>query len=303
MAMTDYPNGIARPLIFGEVLFDCFPDGSKVLGGAPFNVAWHLQGFGISPLLLTCIGDDADGHDVLQQMRSWGMDTRGVQQNRAYPTGAVTITWHGNHHQFHIAPNQAYDHIDHDDTIDALRECKISHLYHGTLAARSPVSRATLQWLRQNFHQSTFIDINLRTPWWKADDVCQLMQGADWLKLNDDELREFVPGHTAPGPAAAQLAKQHRINNLVVTLGSRGALLLHNGKQYEYTAPKIDRLVDTVGAGDAFSAVLLLGLIRHWDARQLLGNAAEFAAAICTRRGATVTNKSFYEEFINRWEG
>lgn len=302
MAKADYSNGNARPLIFGEVLYDCFPDGSRVLGGAPFNVAWHLQGFGLSPVLLTCVGADADGHSVLQQMTHWGMDTRAVQTNNAYPTGTVAITWHGDHHRFHIAPDQAYDHIDIETARAAVSACDLSLLYHGTLAARSNASHRVLQWLRHESHLLTFIDINLRAPWWQADTVRELIQGADWLKLNNDELREFVAGDAEPGYAAAQLAKKHHIDNLIVTLGERGAMLLHGSQQHICMAPKIDRLTDTVGAGDAFSAVVILGLSRHWSAQRMLANATEFAAAICMRRGATVADPKFYEEFINHWE-
>lgn len=302
MAKTDCSHDSTRPLIFGEVLYDCFPDGRKVLGGAPFNVAWHLQGFGLSPLFLTCIGDDANGHGALQQMADWGMDTRAVQKSAVYPTGTVAITWHGDYHRFHIAPDQAYDHIDREKARMALSDDNLSLLYHGTLAARSAASCDTLHWLRHELHLPTFIDINLRAPWWRAEEVRALIQDADWLKLNDDELREFVTGTTEAECAARQLARQHHITHLLVTMGADGALLLHGDQHHWSAAAKVDRLVDTVGAGDAFSAVIMLGLTRRWHAQKMLRSATEFAAAICMQRGATVSDPIFYEEFINRWE-
>lgn len=293
----------ARPLIFGEVLYDCFPDGTRVLGGAPFNVAWHLQGFGLCPLLLTRVGQDAAGIGVLEQMKNWGMDTGAIQHDATHPTGTVTISLHGDRHSFQIAAEQAYDYIDRNAAAAALHGQSISMLYHGTLAARSAVSGTTLQWLRHEQRLPTFIDINLRAPWWQHKGVSALMLEANWAKLNDDELLELTAADSGLEIAAQQLAVQHRIDHLVVTMGAKGSFLLHGNVVYGCPAPSVTRLVDTVGAGDAFSAVILLGLNRQWELSQTLRNAAEFAAAICTRRGATVADHTFYEEFINRWEG
>jgi fructokinase len=80
-----------RPVVVGEVLFDVFPDDDRILGGAPFNVAWHLQAFGLDPLLITRIGDDADGTAVVDAMSSWGMDLSGVQTDAGAPTGEVRV--------------------------------------------------------------------------------------------------------------------------------------------------------------------------------------------------------------------
>jgi fructokinase len=302
MAETAHTRDTARPLIFGEVLHDCFPDGARVLGGAPFNVAWHLQGFGLSPLLLTRIGQDVDGAAVLERMTDWGMDTRAVQHDATHPTGTVAITLHNDRHSFHIATAQAYDYIDHDSAAAALHGANIGLLYHGTLAARSTVSAATLHRLRHEQQIPTFVDINLRAPWWQLEQVRALIQGAAWAKLNDEELRQFGLPDAATAMAAQRLAAQHQIDHLIVTLGAHGALLLHDDVVYDCPAVPPGRLVDTVGAGDAFSAVMLLGLVRHWGPAQSLRRAAEFAAAICTRRGATVAEHAFYEEFSNHWE-
>ncbi len=101
-----------RPLIFGEVLFDVMPDGTRVLGGAPFNVAWHLEAFGLRPLMITRVGVDESGDEVLTAMASWGMDTSGVQRDDTYPTGRVEVDLDDGEPTFHILPDQAYDHLD-----------------------------------------------------------------------------------------------------------------------------------------------------------------------------------------------
>jgi len=302
MAKHEHTSTAPRPLIFGEVLYDCFPDGSRVLGGAPFNVAWHLRGFGLDPLLLSAVGDDAPGQDVLRRMRDWGMDTAGVQTIGTHPTGTVAITLHGGQHTFHIAAAQAYDHIAMAQAAQAVRGHHIGPLYHGTLAARDNTSRATLHRLRRELHCPVFVDINLRAPWWQPQDVLDFIQNTAWTKLNDDELYEFVPDDVAIESAAKYLAKRHHIDNLLVTRGAQGALLLRGDALFNCIAPEVAQIVDSVGAGDAFSAVFLLGLARHWPPQRILRNAAEFAAAICGRRGAIVGERKFYEDFIQHWE-
>ena len=99
------------PVLFGEVLFDRFPSGDVVLGGAPFNVAWHLQAFGLAPLFLSRVGDDDLGREVLSAMRSWGMETFGVQVDSEHPTGAVEVRIADDEPSYEILPEQAYDYI------------------------------------------------------------------------------------------------------------------------------------------------------------------------------------------------
>ena len=106
-----------RPLIVGEVLFDVMPGGTRVLGGAPFNVAWHLEAFGLRPLLITRVGVDESGDEVLAAMASWGMDTSAVQRDDAHPTGRVQVELEGGEPTFQILPNQAYDHLDRDQAL------------------------------------------------------------------------------------------------------------------------------------------------------------------------------------------
>ena len=101
-----YPPA-GRPAVFGEVLFDRFEDGSSVLGGAPFNVVWHLQGFGLEPLLISRVGNDRLGEQVIAAMESWGMDTRGIQFDKDHPTGTVNVTLNNGQPTFDIVPERA----------------------------------------------------------------------------------------------------------------------------------------------------------------------------------------------------
>ncbi|MDK2873302.1 MAG: fructokinase [Desulfomicrobiaceae bacterium] len=145
-----------RPILFGEALFDCFPDGKRILGGAPFNVAWHLTGLGNAPLFITRVGSDAPGMEVRRAMEDWGMDTRGVQVDPTLPTGSVRITFVHGEPQYDILAHQAYDAIDDPLLPDTLRP---AFLYHGSLAVRGAgqtSSRATLQTLVQKLRAPSF---------------------------------------------------------------------------------------------------------------------------------------------------
>lgn len=296
--------GNKRPLIFGEVLYDCFPDGSRILGGAPFNVAWHLRGFGLNPLLLTRIGADGAGAEALDRITTWGLDTSAVQRDPLYPTGTVAITMDGDQHRFHIVATQAYDYIDRAAAAAAIVPKEVGFLYHGTLALRNSDSRATLCWLRHEVGLPTFIDINLREPWWRPEELAEWLQDACWVKLNDEELAALVPAISDPVEAAKWLGARYRIGGLVVTQGAKGALLLDDDRQvYACPAPPLSKseVVDTVGAGDVFTAVMLRGLARGWSKSRILDDAVAFAAAICRRRGATVFDRNFYRRLIENW--
>lgn len=303
MERATHSPRIGRPLIFGEVLFDCFPGDLEVMGGAPFNVAWHLAGFGANPLFISRIGHDDRGESVLAHMREWGMDCSGVQSDPAAPTGQVRIDLRGTEHSFDILPDQAYDRIEVEAALAASASAAPALLYCGSLITRAPVARATLSVLRETTAVPTFVDINLRSPWWDAARVDMQMHWATWLKLNDDEFR-ILRGVAAAEPVteeqAARLRADYGIDWVILTRGATGAAYIgdeiHRGQP-----PKLERLVDTVGAGDAFSAVTILGLLRGWPMPLTLERALAFAARICAQRGATAPDADLYTGLRQEW--
>jgi len=289
-----------RPVIYGEVLFDAFPDGREVLGGAPFNVARHLQGFGMNPLFISRIGDDHRGEQVRLAMRQWDMDTSGLQLDSRYPTGTVQIAMQGTQHTFDILPQQAYDHIDANQALPLVRPEETALLYFGSLIEREPVSRNTLQQLRQR-PIPLFSDVNLRAPWWTAEAVAKLLRGVNWVKLNDEELVALGYGGELES-AAQKMCAQYGFELLVVTRGEAGALFVTEEKVLQGEPVPVETLVDTVGAGDAFSSVVLLGLMRGWPMHDTLHRALAFAAHLCEVRGAVLTDKDYYETCFLQWE-
>lgn len=299
---THSPRG-GRPLIFGEVLFDCFPGGQEIMGGAPFNVAWHLAGLGANPLFISRVGHDERGEAVLEGMRDWGMDLAGIQIDTLAPTGQVQIALQGTEHSFNILPDQAYDQIATEAALDVSAGLTPALLYCGSLITRNPIAHNTLIALRSASAVPTFVDINLRAPWWEAARVEELMRSATWLKINDDELQTLrgkVSSVAESEVQAAQLRAEFGIEWLILTRGADGAVYIgeeiHRGKP-----PAITQLVDTIGAGDAFSAVTILGLLQGWTMPLTLTRALEFAARICTQRGATLPDRALYADLRRAW--
>lgn len=295
-----------RPVIFGEVLFDHFPDGSRVLGGAPFNVAWHLRGFGANPLVVSAVGDDEQGREVLERMTSWDLMTHGVQTDPEHPTGRVTATIVDGENRYEIAPDQAWDFIRPDPAIRAAAEEPAGLVYHGTLALRSEQSWDTIKTLRERTEAPAFVDINLREPWWTRDKVEWCLSSGNWVKLNDAELAELTSKPTDSfeqcRDVAMALARQHEIECIIVTRGAQGSLSVLRGEQvFEGASASATHVVDTVGAGDAFSSVVCLGLLQGWNHQTTLDRAAAFAADLCTIRGATTTDFALYERHLTEW--
>jgi len=286
-------------VIFGEVLFDHFPDGSRVLGGAPFNVAWHLQAFGLSPLFISRVGDYAPGREIIRLMEEWGMDSRAVRIDSAHPTGSVRVRIVDGEPHYDIVVDSAYDFID-AQALVGLETAGI--LYHGTLALRNPVSCSALAAIKARHLGRVFVDVNLRSPWWQRDRVSAWVRDADWVKLNQTELSELCPEQTGLEADMRLLAEKSGLDALIVTRGAQGAGALGHERQWLTVKPAVNLpLVDTVGAGDAFAAVLLLGFNKGWPLATTLERAQAFAGAIVGRRGATVNDRAFYSAFRRQW--
>lgn len=295
-----------RPVIFGEVLFDRFEDGTSVLGGAPFNAAWHLQGLGLRPLFISRVGDDADGADVLRTMEAWGMDTRGVQVDPEHPTGVVQVALEAGQPTFDILPERAYDYIDGEAAGALLASEDCALLYHGTLITRGAASRAALAAQKEALALPVFVDVNLRPPWWDAATLEQALAQARWAKLNEHELasalRREAIARADLEPAAQALCTELGLDLLVVTLGGAGACMVHAGGCQCGAPVPVAGMMDTVGAGDAFSAVTILGLVQSWPYPQILSRALGFASAVCAIRGATTTDRGLYSEQQDQWK-
>lgn len=292
------------PLIFGEILFDRFPDGAEVLGGAPFNVAWNLRALGFGPRLISRIGRDAAGRRILEALESWDLDAAGVQLDRRRPTGSVRVLEESDGPAYEIAPGQAWDRMDPLPAGATAEGGGAVWLYHGTLALRDRVSRAAWDRVRGQANVR-FVDLNLRDPWWDRDTVEACLAGAHHVKLNEDELVRIggsASRERDPRRLGRRLSDRFGIGTMIVTRGDQGAFLLREGRPLlEVPAREPARVVDTVGAGDAFSAVALAGLHLGWTDETLLRRASAFAGTVCGFRGATTFDRAPYRATLAAW--
>ncbi len=280
-------------MVFGEVLYDCFPDGSVVLGGAPFNVAWHLQALGDQPQFISRIGHDTLGDGIAQAMVEWGMDLQSLQRDVEHETGKVDITLVDGDPEYRIKPDCAYDFIDWESL--SLPD-QSTVLYHGSLALRNPVSRSALDYLASAKNISIFLDVNLRSPWWHAEEVSAWLQRSRWAKLNEHELQQLGERSGNLHQDMAVFQQHYGLELLVVTQGEKGALVRESsGKIVSVIPDKTEKVVDTVGAGDAFTAVFLHGLLHQWPHQQTLNQAQQFASQIVARRGAIPKERDLYQ--------
>jgi fructokinase len=304
-----------RILIFGETLLDDF-GARQVVGGAPFNVARNLAAFGQPQIMVTRVGQDPAGEAVRNEFTRFSMSPEGVQSDPARPTGRVHVTHGGDGQpQYEILPDQAYDHIEGVLALDALRAFSPDTIYFGTLAQRSPLSCHALAALLDASPAERFLDLNLREGWVDESIVFTSLQQAHILKVNEQELQALFSWycHTCPGTEkmdcvvleseCRSLMHNFSLKGMLVTLGARGAMYF--GAESEavrnlHTYPPAT-LVDTVGAGDAFSAVFLLGRTHGWDTATTLARANEFAGAICGIAGAVPQDLGFYEPWRKAW--
>lgn len=284
--------------VFGEVLFDVFSPQQRVMGGAPFNVAWHLNAFGASPHLISRVGEDDDGDHIRAVMQQHDFDTSGIQTDTLHPTGKVNVLIEDDEPEYDIVFPSAFDFIEDEPEMESM-----SFLYHGSLALRHQVSEEALNALYAKKPGTVFLDVNLRAPWWKAEKVTQYMQKADWLKLNTDELDLLQPSQQSITQRVRSMIDSYQLSGLVLTNGGEGASVFSSLSDDVHTVKpeQNNSVVDTVGAGDAFTAVFIFGMLNQWPVPDTLDRAQQFASRIVQQRGAIITDKTVYSDFLKHW--
>jgi len=304
-----------RVLVFGEALLDDF-GAEQVVGGAPFNVARNLAAFGQPQVMITRVGQDPGGEVLRNEFARFRMSPEGIQSDPARPTGRVRVTRgaDGGAH-YDILPEQAYDHIEGVLALDVLRAFAPDMIYFGTLAQRAPISHHAIAALLDASTALRFFDLNLRAGWVDESIVFTSLQEADIIKVNEQELQTLFSWycHTCPGTEKMDcvvlesecraLMHNFSLQGMLVTLGERGAMYFgaDGFTVHDHHTYRPAKLVDTVGAGDAFSAVFILGRTHGWDMPTTLARANEFAGAICGIPGAVPQDLGFYEPWRQAW--
>lgn len=276
----------------GEVLWDLFPDGEQ-FGGAPANFACHAAILGGDVSMVSAVGDDSHGRSSLDILQSYGIDVSLVHTCPEAATGTVGIELdEKGKPTFTIHEDSAWDRLAWSDALGA-KTAKVHAIYFGTLGQRSQVARATIrQALRANSNVPRMLDINLRPPFFDATLIRESIELASILKLSDDELATVCDacGVKSGGSSAAQpdqllqLLKQKNLDLVIMTRGADGAMLATpNGIVEQPGIPT--NVIDTVGAGDSFTAAFLLGLLRGESHEDNLQNACVVAAGVCAHAG------------------
>lgn len=280
-------------IVFGEVLFDHFPDGQRRLGGAPFNVARHLQAMGHAPMFISRVGDDPQAQEINKAMQQWQMNCAGLQTDSSHPTGRVQVSLENNEPSYDIVADCAYDFID-AQLIPSIS--KNGLLYHGSLALRNAASRNALATIKQRFNGTVFLDVNLRDPWWSKQTLLQDIAEADWVKLNFDEFKQLGLAEQELESAAKHCLQKFDLDGIIITQGEAGALAVtHAGEVVQVTPKPVDQIIDCVGAGDAFTSVIIAGLISRWPLVDTMQRGQQLASAIVTIRGALPESPDFYK--------
>ncbi len=287
-------------MIFGEVLFDCFPDGRKVLGGAPFNVAWNLRGLGFTPFFVSAVGDDDLGRQVRRSMDRWGMEQGGVTTLSDHPTGQVAVTLSDGQPSYEIKTDQAYDHAPLPD-MEPLGE-RPGLLYHGSLIYRNADARASLRELIRRRGLPRFVDINIRQPHFDPDWMPELLGGATWIKLNDDELEQLsgvtIDGRDAIAAALDRMRERYGDATFLITCGGEGAYVTAGQQLTHVPAPPPATIEDTVGAGDSFAAAVIAGILLGKTMPDAMADAVRLASRVCGLNGATSEDPSIYQDIL-----
>lgn len=298
-----------RPILFGEILYDRLPDGHRRLGGAAINVAVHLAGLGADPLLISRVGRDAAGERALLELARFDVDTSGVQVDLRRPTGRCEVELVRGEPRFEIAETAAFDAIDAEAAVEACQDEGATILYHGVLATRGERSRRALFAVRAAAPVPRVVDVNLRPPWTPVNRALDLAQGAAWLKMNREELGELLerePSSSEPELTVDARGLLFRVDAscLVVTDGAAGARLFGASGEVARVRPSrlpAKQFVDSVGAGDAFAAVLVFGALSGWPADRTLRRATALAGEICMIPGALPEDPDFYLPFRDAW--
>ena len=274
----------------GEALWDVLPEGKKI-GGAPANFAYHVSQFGLPGYVVSAVGDDALGKEIVENFTSKGLNQ--LIAEVPYPTGTVQVEIdQAGIPQYDIKENVAWDNIPYTDSLEALAR-KTKAVCFGSLAQRNVVSRDTINRFLDAMPQSddslVVFDVNLRQGFYNKEILCNSMSRCNILKINDEELvtvsRMFgYPGIDLQDKCWILLGK-YNLKMLILTCGINGSYVFTPGNVSFQPTPKVE-VADTVGAGDSFTAAFIASILKGRSVQEAHSRAVQASAYVCTRKGA-----------------
>ena len=273
----------------GEILWDVFPEGKK-LGGAPLNFSHHCGQLGASAHPVSAVGADADGAEIRQILASKNLPDAQVQTDSAHPTGRVNVTLQNGKPTYEILAEVAWDYIRFDQNLRDLAS-RADAVCFGSLAQRSPVSCTTIQAFLEAMRPEALriFDVNLRQNFYSKEILETSLRHANIFKLSDEELPTLARFFDLTGQVLNQLQALRGMFDLrlvAYTRGGEGSLLVTANETSDHPGIPTE-VVDTVGAGDSFTATLCMGLLQNLPLAEINRRACQVASCVCSQSGAT----------------
>lgn len=274
----------------GEALWDVLPEGKKI-GGAPANFAYHVSQFGLPSCVVSAVGDDALGNEIIENFTSKGLNH--LIAKVPYPTGTVQVEIdQAGIPQYEIKENVAWDNIPYTEELEKLA-ANTKAVCFGSLAQRNVVSRETinrfLDAMPKNDDSLIVFDVNLRQGFYNKEILCNSMERCNILKINDEELvtvsRMFgYPGIDLQDKCWILLGK-YNLKMLILTCGINGSYVFTPGSVSFLPTPMVE-VADTVGAGDSFTAAFIASILKGKAVPEAHSLAVRTSAFVCTQKGA-----------------
>ncbi len=291
-------------LVIGEILFDLFGN-TKKLGGAPFNFAFHLKKLGFPVRFVSRVGKDVLGREILYFLKHHEFDLTDIQTDPDHDTGTVNVTMSHEGHTFTITPDTAWAHLDFDRGLSSLLRQSCDLLYFGSLIQHSEKGRTLIQNIMDSKHPGTtvFCDLNLRPGFYDPGVIKAVLGASDILKLNREEWQEISDiniSDTLNRKIMGPFMTTHDLELIILTLGSLGSQWITRENTHHCPSPSLKKIVDTVGAGDAYAAVAAAGRLNNLPIDTAIGLAGEFAGYICGIKGALPEDESIYNDVRRR---
>jgi len=301
-------------LVIGEILFDLFGNTRKI-GGAPFNFAFHLKKLGFAVRFVSRVGTDALGREILSFLEQHQFDLADIQIDPNHGTGTVKVRLADHGHVFTIAPDTAWAHLAFNKRLSDLLQQSCELLYFGSLIQHNEKGITLIQKAvgQKQSGTTVFCDLNLRPNFHgpavikaalKASDILKLSR-EEWLEISDIRISETLNQGTLNKETLNKetmdlFMTAHDLKLIVLTLGSLGSQWITRGKSYPCPPFLKKKIVDTVGAGDAYAAISAAGWLKKLPIRTTMGLASEFAGYICEIKGALPEDEHIYNEFKQR---
>ncbi|HBL43620.1 carbohydrate kinase [Gimesia sp.] len=293
-------NSLPLVIGLGELLWDCFEDERRP-GGAPANVAFQANQLGCRGTVVTRVGQDELGNELLEFLKQQGLSVDHVQVDESFPTGTVTVQYSdANDPQYTIHEQVAWDHLEFNEDLSALMQ-QSQAVCFGTLAQREPASREAIHQCLAATTENCLVvyDVNLRQDYYERSWMESSLAAAKMVKLNQDEVDKLseILGLSIDSPRqfADQIQKDYQLDAICITRGAEGCLIYSDGQEYDIPGSPVE-VVDAVGAGDAFTAALISRRLLGWDWRQAALFANRVGGLVASQAGAMPVLKQEFEQ-------